>query len=150
VSTDPYVNLIIDELAYNLDSNSSHVRGSFTQLPMAYNTNTYSKQTFRSIKRFKTPLAKLSRFTVKFTTSNGSLYAMRDHFLRFEIICASKMLASIDMSPEAILGVKNVHEFNVLKKAFLEKAKESRRNDPLMYNTYKNAFKDIAKRNFGM
>jgi hypothetical protein len=85
--TDLYVNLHIDELSPNLISNSNFITGSFCQLPMLQPLNSYDSGMYKCIKVFEKPLAKLSRLSIKFLNPDGSLYPMRDHFLKFEINC---------------------------------------------------------------
>jgi hypothetical protein len=85
--TDLYVNLQIDELSPNLIANANHISGSFCQLPMTQQLNVYNTSLYKCIKTFEKPLAKLSKLTISFLGSEGKLYTMRDHFLRFEIMC---------------------------------------------------------------
>jgi hypothetical protein len=85
--TDLYVNLHIDELSPNLIANANHISGSFCQLPMTHQLNVYNTSMYKCIKTFEKPLAKLSKLTISFLGSDGKLYMMRDHFLRFEIMC---------------------------------------------------------------
>lgn len=85
--TDKYVNLHIDELSPNLISNSQYISGSFCQLPTLQAKNVYDTSMYKCIKTFEKPLSKLSRMTIRFINSNGDIYPMRDHFLKFEIQC---------------------------------------------------------------
>jgi hypothetical protein len=84
---DLYINMQVDELSPNLISNSNHISGSFCQLPLIHPLNSYDSSTYKSIKIFDKPLAKLSKFTIRFLKPDGSLYNMRDHMLRFEVNC---------------------------------------------------------------
>jgi hypothetical protein len=85
-TTENYLNLSIDELDGNLESNNNRVVGLFTQLPLTTPLNVYNGANhFRSVKHFERPLAKLSRMTISFRTFDGALYPMQDHLLRFEI-----------------------------------------------------------------
>jgi len=95
--TENYLNLHIDELDGNLETNNNAVRGVFTQLPLILPLNVYNggKESFRSVRLFERPLGKLARMTITFTNFDGTLYPMQDHLLRFEITCC-KHEASIE------------------------------------------------------
>lgn len=82
-----YVNLYIDELVPNMVSNCTQIGGSFTQLPLLLPKNEYTRDKFRSIKVFPTPLNKLAKFSVRFMGFDGIAYPIREHMLRFEITC---------------------------------------------------------------
>ena len=84
---DNYVNLWIEELSPNLVSNSNHISGSFCQLPLTTALNVYNTSMYKCSKTFEKPLAKLSKLTIKFLRSDGSVYPMKDHFLNFEVSC---------------------------------------------------------------
>lgn len=85
--TENYLNVHIDELGGNLESNNNDIVGIFTQLPLIHPLNLYSSQQFKSVKVFERPLAKLGRMSISFRSFDGSLYPMLDHLLRFEIHC---------------------------------------------------------------
>lgn len=85
--TENYVNLHIEELSPNLIANSNFISGSFCQLPLVTNVNTYNTSLYKCIKTFEKPLAKLAKLHIKFIDSTGKIYPMRDHFLKFEVSC---------------------------------------------------------------
>jgi hypothetical protein len=95
--TENYLNLHIDELEDNLESNNNQVVGIYTQLPLIKPLNVYNggQKDFRSIKLFERPIGKLGRLTISFRSFDGSLYPMQDHLMRFEIHCC-KHSASIE------------------------------------------------------
>ena len=80
-----YVNLYIDELESNMISNCKEISGSFTQLPLLQPKNVYTREIYRSIRVFTTPLLKLGRFTIRFIGHDGRPYPIKEHLLRFEI-----------------------------------------------------------------
>jgi hypothetical protein len=82
-----YVCLVVDELMPNMLSHMTTGLSSFTQLPLRKPHNEYTRQLFRSIRVFPTPLNKLSRFTLRFASFAGTPYPIREHLLRFEITC---------------------------------------------------------------
>lgn len=82
-----YINLYIEELAPNLHSNNNIIAGAFTQLPLINPLNAYDSSQFRSVRLFDQPLSKLSRLSMRFLAPDGSLYPIKEHFLRFEIRC---------------------------------------------------------------
>lgn len=93
--TEQYVNLYIDELASNLVSNNNIISGAFTQLPLIHPLNKYDQTMFESVKLFEQPLSKLGRLSIKMMSYDGSLYPIKDHYLRFEIACC-KYDASVE------------------------------------------------------
>jgi hypothetical protein len=114
--TELYVNLYIEEMSPNLISNSNHVSGSFCQLPMTTALNTYDTSMYKCIKHFEKPLAKLSKLTIKFTTSSGEIYQMRDHFLKFEINCL-KFIGKEWANNELFTNTISVMQLNGYKKS---------------------------------
>lgn len=86
-SDERYVNLHVDELEGNLDSNNNAVKGIFTQLPLIHPVNHYTSNQFRSIRLFERPLGRLGRLTINFRSSDNSPFPMQEHALRFEIHC---------------------------------------------------------------
>jgi hypothetical protein len=82
-----YINLYVEELSPNLASNNNIVAGAFTQLPLIEPLNSYDQSKFKSIRKFEQPLSKLSRMSFRFIAPDGSLYPIKEHFLRFEIRC---------------------------------------------------------------
>jgi hypothetical protein len=113
---DLYVNLYIDEMSPNLISNSNHVSGAFCQLPMTNALNTYDSSMYKCIKQFEKPLAKLSKLTIKFTSSTGEIFHMRDHFLRFEINCL-KFIGKEWTNNELFANTISVMQLNGYKKS---------------------------------
>lgn len=95
--TENYLNLHIDELDGNLESNNNQVSGIFTQLPLINPLNVYNGglTDFRSVRSFERPIGKLSKLTISFRNFDQTLYPMQDHLLRFEIHCC-KHSASIE------------------------------------------------------
>lgn len=80
-----YVNLHIEELSGNLESNNSNVRGIFAQLPLLYPLNFFTKDDMRATRLFERPLSRLARLTISFLDFDGRPYPMQDHTLRFEV-----------------------------------------------------------------
>lgn len=87
VSTDRYVNLMIDEMDSDIVSNTNVSNGSFTQLPLTLTINQYTSDQYKSIKTFDHPLAKLSKLTIRFMGINALPYPISEHYLRFELVC---------------------------------------------------------------
>lgn len=160
-STDFYCNLHIDELGHNLDSNSTHISGSFTQLPMIQNVNTYDRSLYKSIKIFEKPLAKLGKLTIRFLNPDGKPYGIRDHFLRFEVTCmkfnstvewknlemvsqTASMFHTVSWDAEKVLGLPPGYDWDTLQTKFMKKAKAVRNKDPVVYEDCKRAFKELA------
>ncbi len=114
--TELYVNLHIEEMSPNLISNSNHVSGSFCQLPMTTTLNTYDTSMYKCTKQFEKPLAKLSKLTIKFINSNGDLYYMRDHFLKFEVSCL-KFVGKEWANNELFTNTISVMQLNGYKKS---------------------------------
>lgn len=84
---DPYVNLWIEEMSPNLVSNTNYVSGSFCQLPLTSSLNVYNSSMYKCSKTFEKPLSKLSKLSIRFLRGDGTLYPMKEHFLKFEISC---------------------------------------------------------------
>jgi hypothetical protein len=171
--TELYVNLHIDEMSPNLISNSNHVSGSFCQLPMTSALNTYDTSMYKCIKQFEKPLAKLSKLTIKFINSQGDVYIMRDHFLKFEITCLKfigkewannelftntvsvmQLRDSTKSAENVIVSIKvpPVYDMEILKMAF-KSACETLRTYNLpssvfkkKYNDLKTDFKELASK----
>mgnify|MGYP006285428833 CR=1 FL=1 len=95
--TENYLNMHIDELEGNLESNNNQVAGIFTQLPLIHPLNVYNSgiTDFRSVRLFERPIGKLGRLTISFRNFDDTPYPMQDHLLRFEIHCC-KHAASIE------------------------------------------------------
>lgn len=155
---DQYMNLCIDELSPNLESNSNHVRGSFTQLPLVENLNRYDKGMYESIKIFEKPIAKLHKFSIRFLTPNGTEYPIREHFLRFQVTCMRSQAISEwknlevisksvpvfsngEFKPHEVLGLPEVFDEDALMRAFKEKAKFYKGRDTVRYDECKRALK---------
>lgn len=85
--TEQYVNLYIEELSSNLISNNNIISGAFTQLPLTKPLNRYHHGLFQSIRIFEQPLSKLGRLSIRFISHDGSLYPIKEHYLRFEVAC---------------------------------------------------------------
>jgi len=85
--TENYLNVHIDELGGNLESNNNGIVGVFTQLPLIHPLNLYSSDQFRSVRVFERPLAKLGRLSIRFRSPDGEEYPMQDHLMRFEVHC---------------------------------------------------------------
>lgn len=171
--TELYVNLHIDEMSPNLISNSNHVSGSFCQLPMINSLNTYDTSMYKCTKQFEKPLAKLSKMTIKFINSQGQIYNMRDHFLKFEITCLKfigkewannelftntisvmQLRGNAKSADNVIVSIKvpPVYDMEILKMAF-KSACETLRTYQLpsnvfnkKYNELKAEFKELASR----
>ena len=92
--TERYVNLFVSEMegaGSVVTLNSSEVGGAFTQLPLVHPVNEYTPaRHFRSISRFRSPLARLPRLTLDFKDAFGALYPVGDHMLRFEAVCSER------------------------------------------------------------
>jgi hypothetical protein len=101
--TEQYVNLYIDELASNLVSNNNTLSGAFTQLPLTLPVNHYTSSMFKSVRLFEQPLSKLSRLTIRFLSHDGTLYPIKDHYLRFEVACC-KYEASVESKKMEIVA----------------------------------------------
>lgn len=161
-----YVNLYIEELSPNLISNSPHVSGSFCQLPMLHPQNTYNTSLYKCIKTFQMPLEKLSRFSIKFVKSNGETYAMREHFLKFEIQCLklsgktkewsnnelfTQSISLYEPSPR-LLRVPDCYDMNILKTAFKSVSSQLKSQQlpaslyQTRYNELKEEFKSLASK----
>lgn len=86
-TNEAYINLIIDECAPNTLTlnNATYNTNAFTQLPVTQAFNEYTRNMFRSIKRFAPPKPSMTRMTISFRTSTGLRGGVKDHFLRFEI-----------------------------------------------------------------
>jgi hypothetical protein len=80
-----YVNLFVEELPTDTNSNAQGSKGAFTQLPLLTPKNEYTKERGRSIYMFSRPLSKLSKFTLRFRGYDGAYYPIREHMMRFEI-----------------------------------------------------------------
>ena len=93
--TENLVNLRIDELNNRIFSNCHAVTDSFTQLPLVNYVNEYNGGVthFQSYRRFRVPLEKLARITVRFTDLDGVPYKMLDHQMRFVIRTAERHTA---------------------------------------------------------
>lgn len=163
VATDLYCNIYIEELTPNLKSNSNIIEGSFTQLPMVNNINTYDRGQYRSIKLFDKPLSKLSKLTIRFLKPDGTPYMIRDHFLRFEVTClkinstvewknlemianSASMFQAVSWDPEKVIGLPPGYKWNDLRDIFTKKAKAAKDKDPTRYEELKRAFKELSKR----
>lgn len=163
VTTDLYCNLYVEELTPNLKSNSNVIEGSFTQLPMVNNINTYDRSLFRSIKIFEKPLSKLAKLTVKFLRPDGTPCMLRDHFLRFEITClkinttvewknmemianTASMFQAVNWDPEKVIGLAPGYSWADLRDTFTRKAKAAKDKDPGRYDELKRAFKELSKK----
>lgn len=86
-----YVNLCVKELQGNVISHTPSVSHAFTQLPLIHHLNEYTNAHYKSIKRFDNPLQKLSRLSISFRDVDENLYEMKEHYLRFEIMCSPYM-----------------------------------------------------------
>ncbi|AUF82231.1 hypothetical protein TetV_139 [Tetraselmis virus 1] len=85
------VNLYIDELNNRMFSNADAITSSFTQLPLLDAINEYTAETkYESYRKFRVPLEKLTRMSIRFTDLDGQPYVMQDHLLRFEIRTCNK------------------------------------------------------------
>jgi hypothetical protein len=82
-----YINLVLDECAPNsfTINNAAYNVNAFTQLPVTAGFNEYTRNMYRSIKRFDPPKSTLSRLTVSFRTAKGTRGGVKEHFMRFEI-----------------------------------------------------------------
>ncbi len=94
-----YIILSIDECTpNNFAATTPALVDAFTTLPMRLSTNShfeYTRDMYRSIKRFAVPKAKLSRLTISFSMSNGRpLTSLGDHMLRFEVRSAPTIVAN--------------------------------------------------------
>jgi hypothetical protein len=160
---DQYINLCIEELSPNLESNSNYVRGSFTQLPLLDNLNRYDRGMYESVKVFEKPIAKLHKFTIRFITPSGQDYPIREHFLRFQVTCMRsqainewKNLEVISKSipvfssgmfnPKEVLGLPEVYSDEMLTKAFKEKARLYKGYDAVRYDECKRALKMLLEK----
>lgn len=170
--TETYVNLRIDELSPNLVANSSYITGSFCQLPMVQPVNVYDMSMFKTIKQFDRPLSKLGRLTIQFVDSDGKSYPMRDHFLKFEVVCLrfnseaaewnnNEMFSSrvTALQPSRMGGdtaikiiVPDRYDLNMLKNAFkaaynkLKASNLAPGTSKAKYAELKNEFKLLASR----
>lgn len=95
--TENLINLHINELNNRIFSNCQAVTDSFTQLPLVNYINEYNggMTHFQSYRRFRVPMEKLSRMTVRFTDLDGEPYKMLDHQMRF-VIKTSERHTAID------------------------------------------------------
>jgi hypothetical protein len=88
-----YIILSIDECTpNNFAATSPALAGAYTILPLSRAASLssslieYTRDMYRSIKRFPAPKAKLSRMTISFRAPDGSpLTSLSDHLLRFEV-----------------------------------------------------------------
>jgi hypothetical protein len=87
--------------------NNSNLSNAFTQLPLTNSANEYTRNIYRSYKRFHPPRAKLDRLTISFTNQDGTDADFKDHYMRFEIRCMPFRIDRIDRSDN------NTHELIV-------------------------------------
>ena len=84
--TEFYTNLHIEEFAPNAISNNRYLADAFTQLPMISYFNEYrSELSDKKGKSFESPIAKLSKLTIKYQSYDGTMSVMGEHFLKFEV-----------------------------------------------------------------
>lgn len=154
---EPYVNLVIEEMSPNLISNSNPISGSFCQLPLISPLNTYNTSLYKCVKTFEKPLAKLSKLSIKFVKSDGTLYPMREHFLKFEISCLkfsggkTKEWSNNEMFTQSIsvyepttkhLNVPPKYDMAILKTAF-KSACDMLRSQGLPQQVFKAKYNEI-------
>lgn len=166
-----YVNLYIDELSPNLISNSQYISGSFCQLPTLQAKNIYDTSMYKCIKTFEKPLSKLSRMTIRFINTNGEIYPIRDHFLKFEIQCLKfsgkvkewknneVFTQSVSMyepssvaSNKSYLNIPEKYDLEILKTAFKSACEQLRAQAypkevyNIKYNELKDEFRKYAQK----
>jgi hypothetical protein len=166
-TTDQYVNLVLEDVDCNMESNSQYIRKAFTQLPLTQTSCVYDAHSFRSIKIFEKPLAKMAKLTVSFVDPNGGAYPMRDHFLRFEITCMKfqqtaewknldmvsksvNMFQSSFWNPERVLDLPSIYDWELLENNFKTKARMYAKTDKEKYQECKKAFKELAHLKFNV
>lgn len=166
VGTEQYVNLCIEELTPNVQSNSNYIKSSFTQLPIVPNIyrafQIYDNTKFKSIKIFQKPLAKFHKMTIRFLNPDGNVYQIKDHFMRFEVTCMksqgvnewknfeiignnniSMYQAYQGWNPRRVLDLPDQYSEENLKRAFAKKAKVYKGVDSIKYEECKRAFKEL-------
>lgn len=170
-NTEKYVNLCVEELTPNIISNQGASSAAFTQLPFySHNDDNlyqYDKQNYSSLRKFETPLMKLSKLSITFLDKDKKIFPMTDHILRFEVTCfkmtnnteewdnfrivSDSVLSTKPVmikDPYRLLGVsQGAYDLPLLTNAFKEKAKLLRRNgmSKSAYNELKEAFTFLAK-----
>lgn len=156
VGTDFYANIHIEEISPNTISNNSHIRDSFTQLPMLTYLNEYTTKQFRSIKVYNKPISKLTKFSIRFLKYDGSLYPMNEHLLIFQI-SYYLYVGNIEFN---VRGEKNIEDYSLmvmdlpqnytkeqLKMSYVMKRKSIEENVSNLDRTVlKRAFKDLYAR----
>ena len=80
-----YINLHIDEFDTDNMSVNNNFKDAFIQLPLTSEVMSVSGSDLMATKTFQSPLNKLNRLHIKFTTYNGDLYDMQDHLLKFQV-----------------------------------------------------------------
>ena len=84
--TEMVVNLDVRELSVRLLTNCTAISTSFTLLPMTKPVNEYTGGDYRSVRRFRVPLEKLSKLSIAWSDVEGAPYPMGEHLLRFEVV----------------------------------------------------------------
>lgn len=84
-TTEYYINLHIDEFDTDNMSVNNNFKDAFIQLPLTSEVMSVSGSDLMATKTFQSPLNKLNRLHIKFTTYNGDLYNMEDHLLKFQV-----------------------------------------------------------------
>jgi hypothetical protein len=92
--SESYVNLYVRELEGGMavaSGSTEGVYGAFTQLPLLDPVNEYSgNRQYRSVARFRVPLLRLARLSIRFVSADGDPYPIQNHFLRFEVTCTAR------------------------------------------------------------
>ena len=101
---DLVVNLDISELNENILTNCGGIGASFAQLPNTKAVNEYTAGELRSMRRFRVPMEKLSKLSIAWTDTDGGVYPMGEHFLRFEIATSERSSAVETGYVEGIAG----------------------------------------------
>lgn len=106
------LNLHVDELAVpSMMYNANALSGVLAQLPVTRGgINEFSGQrSFRVVREFSPPCAKMSKLRVRFITPDGGLASAPEHYLRFEFTClASNAADVVDVAKVAKVG-EDVH-----------------------------------------
>ena len=125
---DLVVNLDISELNENILTNCEGIGASFTQLPITKAVNEYTGGELRCIRRFRVPMEKLSKLSILWTDTEGAVYPMGEHFLRFEIETSERSSAvdtgyveGISGGSHAFFGLGQVYTPTELYNAYMTK-----------------------------
>jgi hypothetical protein len=125
---------------------------------------------YKCIKTFEKPLSKLSRMTIRFINTNGEIYPIRDHFLKFEIQCLKfsgkvkewknneVFTQSVSMyepssvaSNKSYLNIPEKYDLEILKTAFKSACEQLRAQAypkevyNIKYNELKDEFRKYAQ-----